>query len=150
MQATQIGLDAFVDGQEMVAWATALTDGAPLPGVTFDLLNVNGKSLNVNTLSGEDGIARIALPAAAATTLVARAGDDVAMLPASTYMWGEDSWVIQPVRDWLRWHVFDDRGMYRPGEEVHVKGWIRRIGGGEDGDVEALGGATESVSLSGH
>ncbi len=36
--------------------------------------------------------------------------------------------------------------MYRPGEEVSVKGWIRRIGGGVRGDVGALGGAAESVT----
>ncbi len=146
VQATQIGLDAFVDNTEMIAWANALTDGAPLPGVTFDLLNVNGNSQNINARSGDDGTARITLPASTATTLVARLGDDVAMLPANTYMWDENGWVQHPVRDQLRWHVFDDRGMYRPGEEVHVKGWIRRIGGGEDGDVGALRGAVESVN----
>ena len=28
--------------------------------------------------------------------------------------------------------------MYRPGEAVRVKGWLRRIGAGSRGDVEAL------------
>ena len=32
VQVTQIGLDAFTDHSEMVAWATALKDGAPLSG----------------------------------------------------------------------------------------------------------------------
>ena len=27
------------------------------------------------------------------------------------------------------WFVFDDRGIYRPGEEVHLKGWLRQQGG---------------------
>ncbi|MCB0079757.1 MAG: hypothetical protein KDE47_02445, partial [Caldilineaceae bacterium] len=43
------------------------------------------------------------------------------------------------VQDELRWYVFDDRQMYRPGEEVHVKGWMRRIGGKQDGDVTLPG-----------
>ena len=30
VQITQIGLDAYTDHSEMVAWATALEDGAPL------------------------------------------------------------------------------------------------------------------------
>ncbi len=30
--------------------------------------------------------------------------------------------------------------MYRPGEEVHVKGWLRIIGAGQTGDVELPGG----------
>jgi uncharacterized protein YfaS (alpha-2-macroglobulin family) len=37
----------------------------------------------------------------------------------------------------LRWHVFDDRGLYKPGEEVHVKGWVRDLGFGPTGDVGA-------------
>jgi hypothetical protein len=36
VQVTQIGLDAFVDHSEMVAWTTSLTDGAPLPGLTIE------------------------------------------------------------------------------------------------------------------
>ena len=35
--------------------------------------------------------------------------------------------------------MFDDRQMYRPGEEVHLKGWLRRIGGKQDGDVGLVG-----------
>ena len=38
VQATHIGLDAFVDGENLIAWANALTDGAPLPGVKLALL----------------------------------------------------------------------------------------------------------------
>ena len=33
VQVTQIGLDAYTDHSEMVAWATNLKDGAPLAGV---------------------------------------------------------------------------------------------------------------------
>ena len=39
-----------------------------------------------------------------------------------------------------RWFVFDDRKMYKPKEEVAVKGYIRKITGGKLGDVEGLGG----------
>ena len=46
--------------------------------------------------------------------------------------WGGDTWTRNPARDELRWYVFDDRQMYRPGEEVHVKGWLRRIGARAD------------------
>ena len=40
--------------------------------------------------------------------------------------------------DALRFYVFDDRQLYRPGEEVRVKGWLRRIGSGPAGDIEPL------------
>ena len=36
VQATHLGLDAFVDGETVVAWANALSDGAPLAGVKLD------------------------------------------------------------------------------------------------------------------
>jgi hypothetical protein len=146
VQATQIGLDAFVDGAEMLAWANSLADGRPLPGIQFELLDKRGEPLGDGARSADDGTATIALPATQATVLVARSEDDLAMLPALVSMWGDGGWSARPARNSLRWHVFDDRGMYRPGEEVHVKGWLRRIEGSEDGDVSALRGAAESVS----
>ena len=36
--------------------------------------------------------------------------------------------------------------MYQPGEEVHIKGWIRRVGGGKTGDVGPLANAATKVS----
>ena len=51
-----------------------------------------------------------------------------------------------PGSDTLRWYAFDDRGIYRPGEAVHVKGWIRRVGSGSGGDVGPLDGAAEQVN----
>ena len=36
--------------------------------------------------------------------------------------------------------------MYRPGEEVNVKGWLRRIGGGKTGDVGLPGGVVKQIS----
>ncbi len=80
-----------------------------------------------------------------AQLLVARLGADVAFLPANFYFWGEEGWRQRPLVDSLAWYVFDDRGLYRPGEEVHVKGWIRRVGAGKRGDVGALAGAAEGV-----
>ncbi len=142
IQATKIGLDAFVDGEQMVAWANALSDGAPLAGVALQLWPENRRST-----TGADGIATLPLPVGRdAQLLVARLGDDVAFLPANTYFWGEGGWRQQPRTDSLAWHVFDDRGLYRPGEEVHVKGWIRRVGAGPRGDVGALRGAAEFVT----
>jgi uncharacterized protein YfaS (alpha-2-macroglobulin family) len=141
VQVTQIGLDAFVDHSQMVAWTTALKDGAPLAGVTIE----SGPA-GVQAVTGEDGIAKFNLPANGAVYLVARRGQDLAMLPSSTYYWGDDAWYPRPVKDEIRWYIFDDRQMYRPGEEVHVKGWMRRIGGKQDGDVGLLGNVVTGVN----
>jgi uncharacterized protein YfaS (alpha-2-macroglobulin family) len=141
VQVTQIGLDAFVDHSEMVVWATALADGAPLGNVTIEA----GPG-RLSKLTAADGIVRFAIPAQGVSYLVARQGKDEALLPPSTYYWGDDSWHQNPPADELRWYVFDDRGMYRPGEEVHVKGWMRRIGGGQTGDVGLVGRQVSEVS----
>ena len=55
-----------------------------------------------------------------------------------------------PPNDTLSWYVFDDRQMYRPSEEIHVKGWLRRIGGRQDGDVGLVGPGSEFCQLSNH
>ena len=141
VQVTQIGLDAFVDHSEMVVWATALQDGSPLAGVTIE--GDDGAQL---ATTGQDGAARFKLPGGGTNYLVSRQGSDYAFLPESPYPWADDSWRPMPVSDQLRWYVFDDRAMYRPGEEVHVKGWLRKIGGRQDGDVGLAGAALESVS----
>jgi uncharacterized protein YfaS (alpha-2-macroglobulin family) len=56
------------------------------------------------------------------------------MLPE--HLWAHrGSWRRRDEVDRLLWHVFDDRGMYRPGESARVKGWFRLLGGGKRGDV---------------
>ena len=140
VQVTQIGLDAFADHSEMVAWTTALQDGSPLTGVTIE-----GDSEQKLAVTGDEGTARFELPGPGTTFLVARQGSDLAILPKSPWAWGDDTWTPIPVRDELRWYVFDDRAMYRPGEDVHVKGWLRQVGGRQDGDVGLVGDALETV-----
>ncbi|MDQ3688329.1 MAG: MG2 domain-containing protein, partial [Acidobacteriota bacterium] len=153
VQVTNIGLDAFVDRSELIGWATSLKTGRPLANVAMTILPTNSTAT-----TGSDGLARLALedkPAEIAKAitkltpnlLVARQGSDVAILPKQAEWWNRElGWVKAREHDSLRWYVFDDRKMYRPGEEVSVKGWIRRIGGGVRGDVGALGGAAESVT----
>ncbi|MBS1789910.1 MAG: Ig-like domain-containing protein [Acidobacteria bacterium] len=140
VQATQIGLDAFVDQTELVGWATSLKDGKPIAGSQLELYGGTGTELGsqAKATTAADGLAKLALPASGSQKmLVARNGEDTAFLPESPYWWegAQSAWNRRAVQDSLRWHVFDDRAMYRPSEEVHVKGWVRRIGGGKLGDV---------------
>ncbi|MCA1900157.1 MAG: Ig-like domain-containing protein, partial [Chloroflexi bacterium] len=139
VQVTQIGLDAFTDHSEMIAWATDLKTGAPLAGVSIK------PNVGAGGKTGDDGIVRFDIPSGA-TYLVAETANDLAILPRSNYYYGDDAWVPSPPNDALRWYVFDDRGMYKPGEEVHIKGWIRKVGGRQSGDVGLVGDALTSVS----
>jgi len=97
--------------------------------------------------TGASGVLRLPLPASMSqgeqNYLLASRGRDTAFLPENTdYYWNQNgSWYQKPSTDSLRWFVFDDRKMYKPKEEVSVKGYIRKIKGGELGDVEGLGGA---------
>ena len=132
VQSTRIGLDAFADSETLVAWASDLGDGRPLGDVELRLGSGAGRS-------DASGLARLALGEAPAPLLVARRGKDVAILPSQTGWWAEGAgWRRTARTDTLRFLVFDDRKMYRPGEAVRVKGWLRRIGAGPRGDVEAL------------
>ncbi len=142
VQSSRIGLDAFVDGTKMLAWANSLADGAPLSGVELSLLGTQ-----VSGATGGEGLATLPLPDAAnAGLLVAQSGADNAILPQSPYWGGGDGWRRSATQDSLSWMVFDDRGMYRPGEQVHVKGWNRRVGAGPDGDVGPLQGEATRLS----
>ncbi|HSE98624.1 MAG TPA: MG2 domain-containing protein, partial [Blastocatellia bacterium] len=152
VQVTGIGLDAFVDSYDLVGWATSLKDGRPLDGVEMSVgvAQPGSYKREVTGSTRGDGIARIALAnrsASGPNLLVARKGNDLAILPEHTYWWNPGGgWYRKSPVDSARWYVFDDRKMYRPGEEVHIKGWIRRIGAGKEGDVEPLAGAATSVA----
>jgi uncharacterized protein YfaS (alpha-2-macroglobulin family) len=137
VQSTQIGLDAFNDSTDVIAWTTALQDGAPLQGVNIQLLNTD-----VSGVTDADGVARMELSNIPAPLIVATLGEDSAILPRSYYPWYNDGWVRSAISDEIRWFVFDDRAMYRPGEEVHLKGWVRHIENNLGGDIRLLSGAT--------
>ena len=149
VQSTNIGLSAFVDNTDLFAWTTSLKEGKPLTDVELTV-----KPLGIKGTTGMYGLARLALNANSAqkteSLLVARMGSDVAILPEHDEWWSSGtSWYRREAVDSLRWYVFDDRKMYRPGEEVHIKGWLRRIGGGKLGDVGLPGaGAPRTVSYS--
>jgi uncharacterized protein YfaS (alpha-2-macroglobulin family) len=200
LQATQIGLDAFVDNAELVGFATELKSGKPLSGVQLTIApNGNGVSQITETeqpgvlqqawswltgwgsdeanhieaqetdgsaattesvepaqtnATGDNGILRLTLPATASdkgqNILIARHGKDVAFLPENADYYWQDSgtWYKKSESDSLRWFVFDDRGLYKPKEEVAVKGYIRRVTGGKLGDVEGLGDAASGITYS--
>lgn len=138
VQATQIGVDALVDPTQLIVWTTALQDGAPLANVTV------APNHGDTTQTDQQGIANILLPGEGIQYLVASQGEDSAILPAQPNYWDDYGWQKQPLTDELRWHIFDDRAMYRPGETVHIKGWLRDIAGGS-GSISLPGDKATSV-----
>jgi uncharacterized protein YfaS (alpha-2-macroglobulin family) len=157
LQVTEIGLDAFADQTELIGWATRLADGAPLADVEIALLGEGSgqSSQSAGARTDASGLARLPLPEQTAPraghdlpselVVIARRGEDTAILPESPWGGGH-GFRRQPTGDTLLWYVFDDRQMYRPGEKVSVKGWLRRLQGQELGDVAGLGEAVQDVS----
>jgi uncharacterized protein YfaS (alpha-2-macroglobulin family) len=116
VQTTQIGVDALATDDELVAWATDLSDGAPLDGVEIRLAGDGDAAI-----TDGDGLVRVGL--GRARFLTATQGNDVALLPADTAY----EWQRQTRPNSVVGFAFDDRGLYRPGETVRVKGWFRRV-----------------------
>jgi uncharacterized protein YfaS (alpha-2-macroglobulin family) len=125
VQVTHIGLDAITDPTQMVAWATRPAHGAPLPGVQVALQPGSSRRRPTPTawraITVQIAGQRCWWAAWATTSPSCR---------APTSYWDDSGWTSYGLTDELRWYVFDDRAMYRPGEEVHVKGFVRHIGYG--------------------
>lgn len=117
VQRTNLGVDALADAEQLVVWTTDLRTGAPVAGAR---VAVDGADLAATT--GADGLASIR-PQSGPAHLVVTSGDDSAILPT----WETSYRSFEARTDVARWHVLDDRGLYRPGETAHVKGWVRRL-----------------------
>lgn len=144
VQVTRLGVAAFVDSEILVPWITKLADGTPAAGA-----NIRVAPYNLSAVAGAEGMAEIALPETAGNgpaLLIASQGEDTAFVSEQHWAYqGKTGWAKQKSNEYLRFFIFDDRGMYRPGEKVRVKGWIRRVGLGKGGDVGALGDGAKIV-----
>lgn len=129
VQATSIGVDALADARQLVAWATDLHDGTPLDGVALQL-----EGVGATTTTDADGLATV--PLGRGRFLVAERDGETALL-APEY----STWEPFPIGDSARWYVVDDRQLYRPGETMHVKGWVRRLTLSGDAHIAPVGGS---------
>lgn len=143
VQVTHLGLDAFVDHSSLVAWVTDLKTGESLKDIEIQKL---GNSEIKKTDSY--GMAEFDLPVDGIYALTAKNDDDIALLPAYDTYWSDDGWKPSNINDTFRWYVIEDRGMYKPGEEVHLKGFIRKIGNKQNGDVSLVGSQLEQLFYS--
>ena len=137
VQATELALDAFVDNRRLHAWVTRLKDGRPVKGARISLMPDGATAI-----SNSAGLAVLSLPEGPGDNkrfLTAGMGGDLAILPESLYYWGKRSnWKQWAHRDRIRWYVFDDRKMYKPGQTVRVKGWARLLNLGRNGGLRNL------------
>lgn len=137
VQVTDLGLDAFIDGDGLLGFATQLKDGKAVAGAELKLWPEG-----TNAKSDASGLASLDLPQAGGTegrVLTARLGSDLVMLPESEYGWQRSSsWHKRSTGQRAAWFVFDDRKLYKPKEEVRVKGFVRQIDFGKAGVTSGL------------
>ena len=141
LQKTNIGVDAFADYEKLTVFTSDLKSGKSLPDAQIKL-----SSGEIGT-SAKNGLTQIKLPANddKGAWLIASHGSDTAILSGNEYR-NNESWSDGSGKGDVRWFVFDDRQMYRPGETVSVKGYIRKITGGLTADVAELADAAGNLT----
>jgi uncharacterized protein YfaS (alpha-2-macroglobulin family) len=144
VQATKLAVDAHVDGEQMLVFATDLATGKPLEGVSLEM-----KPHGITGTSDAQGLATLPLGTSQRGThyLLAKKGEDVAFVADDSGYFDEyGSWYRQPRDKHVGWFVFDDRKLYKPGEEVSLKGWLRVIDYGKWGDVGGIAGNVTNIT----
>ncbi|MEZ5243712.1 MAG: alpha-2-macroglobulin family protein [Acidimicrobiales bacterium] len=128
VQSTALGADLIADQETGYAWVTDLTTGAPVAGASVAPAPIWATTDPVVT--GADGLATLPLPGSREDSgpLVVSLGDDMAISEAYAS--------ASPATDQALWYVVDDRGLYRPGETISVKGWVRLLDLSDDATIE--------------
>ncbi|TVQ96601.1 MAG: hypothetical protein EA398_15795 [Deltaproteobacteria bacterium] len=129
VQATDLAADITNDGQRMHVRVTSMRDGAPVVGATVSA----GDSASITDDQGE---ARVDVTT---TPVVVRHGADRLVVPPNGRPDDRISrwWTRDPAVEAL-WGVLTDREMYRPGETMHLRGWVRQRLLVPAGDLELL------------
>ncbi|MHC4832218.1 MAG: Ig-like domain-containing domain, partial [Planctomycetota bacterium] len=140
VQRAQLAVSAYADQEEALVWVTNLADGTPIENAEVTLLPER-----ITARTRADGTAMIKLPPSGAgraagrvrRVITAKAGEQAGFVPDSGSYWGGGYWARRTDKDSLAWYVVNDRGMYKPGESVSIKGWVRKLTAGKGSDVTA-------------
>lgn len=138
-QGTSLGLDLEVSNDQAIALVTKLTDGSPISGAEV-------KIADATATSQADGTATFDLSKSGAAYALVSQGDDQAFLPRTISIYGAgNGWESRQLVDEARWALFDDRGLYKPGEKAHVKGYVRQWTRGPKGQLTKVGEAGSAI-----
>lgn len=143
VQGTRVGLDVCSDSETLIAHASKLEDGSPVANAQ---ISSEAKS-PISGKTDKDGVAKITLSNFTPQIIYCKLGDDQSFLPSNQYWWVQEPYAINR-RDHMRWYSITDRHLYRPGEKVTVKGWIRKMGWGAKGDLSMLPNTATKVNYS--
>lgn len=140
---TDVGVTLKTSPENILLWATSLQTGEPMPNLAVELRGKDNKILWTGS-TDQDGLVRAPgwknLDVTAewgqpvVYAFVSSAGGDAVV--SSAWNDGLEPWRFNlnydynPQRDELRSVLFTDRGIYRPGESVYLKGVVRQLKGG--------------------
>lgn len=121
VQVTNIGVTVRGNGAGLVVLATRLDTGAPIAAAAVSVFDET-RAIVWRGRTGADGLAFVqpadrASHGSAASILVEKDGDAAFMPPGEGWLTGSEAWLVGSVTT--------DRGVYRPGERVEVKAWLR-------------------------
>lgn len=113
---------------QVVAWDTELTGGAPVVSATVQLYDREGNAL-AQGVTDADGLLTLDLPGDPGPLLaLAEANGDVTVCGFG-HEWSQEGWWgwwLPPARRPLyTTYAYTDRPIYRPGQQIHFKDWIR-------------------------
>ncbi len=131
---SDVGLTAKRTRDGLVAWATSLRDAAPLAGVRVRAFTDKSELLGTATTDA-DGLARLSglhpAPGESVAVLLADTVDELTWLDLRRTAWDLAD-VDVSGKPYLRTghtaFVYADRGVYRPGETVHLRAVVRGPG----------------------
>ena len=156
-QITDLAVHARIGATRSLAWVTSVESGQSVAGAKISVYGVAGGPLaeattDASGLATLPGYGRLNLKREgweAPHLLVAAAlGDDLGYVTTSGY--GDDGAPVEVNRNFDVLHrnglglVFADRGIYRPGDTVHVKGILREQ---EAGDLHTPAGTNVLVKI---
>ncbi|WP_168210773.1 Ig-like domain-containing alpha-2-macroglobulin family protein [Persicimonas caeni] len=141
---TDLGITIKEAGDENLVWVTGLSDGKPVADAKVSLWAANGKRLWTGK-TDEQGL--VTTPAGetidsnSVVALTAKKGADTSLIDLDS--WRGTVWPYRFRLDYreqresmyTRNFIFTERGVYRTGETVHVKGYMRLE---KDGELQKM------------
>lgn len=153
IQVTKLGISARIDKEKLNGWVQEISPDtllAPIGGATVSLLAPH-RGIKATAQSDAEGHAAFELPLPDGSPmelprkpalLVAEAQGDSTFVEVSSF-----ERTIR--RENALWYVTDDRFLYKPGETVYLKGWLRWTHDGVNPNL-ALPAPGEEVSYTLH
>lgn len=121
--STDIGLVSRRFNNQLVIWANSLHTNAALADINIECYDVWNQVI-ASVKTDANGFARIKLPANNNIThIVAKSGGDMSFLDLRTHQESLSGYDVEGVssrQSVLRSFIYSDRGVYRPGDNVHL------------------------------